>query len=210
MRLNAKVVLIGGTSHVGKSTLSKSLAAELGWRRISTDSLARHPGRPWRPQPEAVPDRVADHYLSLSVDELLRDVLRHYRVNVWPKVEEIIASCSNDDPGTGVILEGSALWPEFAIGLSSDKVSCLWLTVSEETLTQRIYEESRYHSNSPRERLMIDKFLERTLAYDALMAEVAKRHGLTLVDILQSGVEELTDRCLSIIGGTAIVHPKET
>lgn len=156
---------------------------------------------------------MADHYLSLSVDELLADVLHHYRANVWPKVEEIVASYPNDDSGTGVILEGSALWPEFVIGMEFNSVSALWFTASEETLTQRIYEESRYHSKSPRERLMIDKFLERTLAYDALMVEVVRRHGLTLVDVLQSSVEELTHRCLSTVGRTGLRandHPKET
>lgn len=38
-------ILIGGSSHVGKSTLSKQLAAALGIELISTDDLARHPGR---------------------------------------------------------------------------------------------------------------------------------------------------------------------
>ena len=197
--LNPKLILIGGTSHVGKSTLAESLAAELGWTRISTDSLARHPGRPWRPQPENVPDDVADHYLSLSVDELLSDVLRHYRVNVWPKVEEIIASYSHVDSDAGVVIEGSALWPEFATGLESDHVSALWLTTTQDVLTQRINAESRYHSKSDGEKMMIDKFLERTLAYDEMMVEVAKCHGLTIVDVLQSSPDELTDKCLSVL-----------
>ena len=204
MRLNPKVVLIGGTSHVGKSTLSKSLADELGWTQVSTDSLARHPGRPWRPQPETVPADVADHYLSLSVDDLLTDVLRHYRVNVWPKVEEIIDSYLHDASGTGVVVEGSALWPELAIGLDLDRVGALWLTASEEVLTERIYGQSMYRSKSPRERMMIDKFLARTLAYNALMVEVAKQHGLTLMDVLQSSTEELTERCLSMINANRL------
>jgi 2-phosphoglycerate kinase len=42
-----RVILIGGSSHVGKSTLGQSLAAKLGWSYCSTDKLARHPGRPW-------------------------------------------------------------------------------------------------------------------------------------------------------------------
>ena len=197
--LNPKLILIGGTSHVGKSTLAESLAAELGWTRISTDSLARHPGRPWRPQPENVPDDVADHYLSLSVDELLSDVLRHYRVNVWPKVEEIIASYSHVHSDSGVVIEGSALWPEFATGLESDHVSALWLTTSQDVLTQRINAESMYRSKTGREKMMIDKFIGRTLAYDTLMVEVAKCHGLTIVDVLQSSPDELTDKCLSVL-----------
>ena len=111
VRPNLRVILVGGSSHVGKSTLSGSLAAELGWTHVSSDTLARHPGRPWKPEPEKVPDNVAEHYLSLSVDDLLRDVLCHYRVNVWPKVEAIVAPYSNDTSSAGVIVEGSALWP---------------------------------------------------------------------------------------------------
>ena len=196
-----KVILIGGSSHVGKSTLSESLAAELGWTRISTDTLARHPGRPWRRYPEAVPSHVAEHYLSLSVDDLLRDVLCHYRVNVWSKIEEIVTSYSSYATGAGVIVEGSALWPEFATHLNSDSASALWLTAEEEVLRQRIYHESQYHSKPTRERMMIDKFLDRTLAYNVQMVKVAKQHGLALMDVLESSPEELTKRCLSALGG---------
>ena len=52
---------------------------------------------------------MAEHYLRLSVDELIEDVLRHYRVIVWPKVEEILESHSNDASTTGIVLEGSGV-----------------------------------------------------------------------------------------------------
>ncbi len=42
-----RVILIGGSSHAGKSTLGQAIAAKLGWSYRSTDKLARHPGRPW-------------------------------------------------------------------------------------------------------------------------------------------------------------------
>ena len=116
---NTRVILIGGSSHSGKSALSESIAANLGWNRISTDTLARHPGRPWRPEPGQVPDHVAEHYLSLSVDQLIKDVLHHYRVNVWPKVEKIVASHINDPSRGRLIIEGSALWPELVATLDS-------------------------------------------------------------------------------------------
>lgn len=93
------MILIGGSSHVGKSSLAKSLASRLGWTQISTDKLARHPGRPWRREQEKVPNHVAEHYLSLSVDELLKDVLHHYKENVWQMVEAIVASHLNDTSG---------------------------------------------------------------------------------------------------------------
>jgi len=194
-----RVILIGGSSHSGKSALSESIAANLGWNRISTDTLARHPGRPWKPEPEKVPDHVAEHYLSLSVDELIVDVLHHYRVNLWPKVEKIVASHINDLFRGGLIIEGSALWPELVATLDSENIATLWLTASEEIFRQRIHNESQYHLKSLRERRMIDKFLERTLVYNAQMIEVANRHGFSLVDVQQSNLAELTQRCLSIL-----------
>ena len=194
------VILIGGSSHVGKSTVSESLAAALGWAHVSTDRLARHPGRPWKPAPEKVPDQVAEHYLCLSVDELIEDVLRHYRVNVWPKAEAIIASHLNDASTTGVVLEGSALWPEFVTSLDLDKIAAVWLTASEEVFWQRIHIGSLYSSKSFRERKMIDRFLERTIAYNARMIDAVSQHGFVLVDVRQSNVTELTERCLSILG----------
>ncbi len=196
---NSKVVLIGGSSHVGKSTVSESLATELGWTHLSTDSLARHPGRPWAPAHQKVTDNVADHYLNLSVDELVEDVLRHYRVNVWPEVEAIVASHLNDPSMAGIVAEGSALWPEFATSLGFNKVSAIWLTASEIVFRQRIYTESMYSSKSSRERMMIDKFLERTLAYNERMVDAVNRLGFTLVDVRHSNVTELTERCLSIL-----------
>ena len=199
VHLHTRVILIGGSSHSGKSALSESIAANLGWNRISTDTLARHPGRPWRSAPEKVPDHVAEHYLSLSVDELIVDVLHHYRVNVWPEVEEIIASHIDGPSQAGLVIEGSALWPELVATLDFDNIAALWLTASEAVFWQRIRDESLYHSKSLRERRMIDKFLQRTLVYNAQMIEVANRQGFILVDVQQSSVVELTKRCLSIL-----------
>ena len=251
-----KVILIGGASHVGKSTTAASLATSLGWKHISTDSLARHPGRPWKSAPEKVPDEVAEHYLSLSVDELIEDVLHHYRVNVWPQVKAIIASHLNDPsaarplqnyrhsrvgerfsgrnvhpemPGerlqsgagrlspinsalghqwegcfhaSGLVLEGSALWPEFITSLDFEMIGAIWLVAGDELFRQRIHAESRYNSKSPREQMMIHKFLERTIAFNALMVDAANRHGLTLLDVQHSNVSELAEKCLSTLSGT--------
>ena len=44
---DTRVILIGGSSHTGKSTAAREIAGRLGWSHLSTDSLARHPGRPW-------------------------------------------------------------------------------------------------------------------------------------------------------------------
>ena len=145
-------------------------------------------------------DIVADHYLSLSVDELMEDVLRHYRDNVWPKVEEIVVSHVGDASANGLVLEGSALWPEFPTRLDFNMVGALWLTANGETFRQRIYTNSRYNTKAPREREMVDKFLQRTIAYNARMVEAVIQRGFILVDVLDSHATKLAERCLLALG----------
>ena len=192
-----RVILIGGSSHVGKSTLADSLAAKLGWTQISTDKLARHPGRPW---PEPVPDHVAEHYLSLSVRELIEDVLHHYKVNVWPQVETIVTETATDTSKERIIVEGSALWPEFVATLEVANLAAVWLTASDAVLEQRIRAASQYRTKSQRERRIVDKFLARSLIYNAQMMDAIRQHELISMDVDAASVDELIERCLSLLG----------
>ncbi|MFE3854930.1 hypothetical protein ACFXPN_27835 [Streptomyces griseorubiginosus] len=73
-----RVVVIGGTSNTGKSTVAGAVAERLGFAHRSTDLLARHPGRPWRTPEREVPPHVAEHYATPAVDELIDSVLGHY------------------------------------------------------------------------------------------------------------------------------------
>ncbi|NQW18109.1 MAG: 2-phosphoglycerate kinase [Chloroflexi bacterium] len=192
-----RVILIGGTSTVGKTTLAQAMAGRLGWSHISTDSLARHPGRPWKTEVKpVVPEQVADHYLSLSVDELITDVLRHYR-EMWLSIEELIAIHVADETTEGLILEGSALWPESVAKLELDGVTAFWLTASDELLESRIRSESRFAGGTPDEQELIEKFLARTLCYNNLMMRAVDKLGLVSIDVESvNPSEDLADKCL--------------
>lgn len=192
------MVLIGGSSHVGKSNLAESLAAKLGWRRISTDHLARDPGRPWKQEPAQVPRHVAQHYLSLSVCELVADVLHHYEVNVWPQVATI---ATGDRTATlRTVVEGSAVWPGFVATLDLPNVAAVWLTASNAVFEQRIHYSSQYQTKSSREGMMVDKFLQRTLVYNQKMMDQVRQHSLASIDVDGASTSELTQRCLSLLG----------
>ena len=65
--IDDRILLIGGASHVGKSTLAHSLASHLDCNYYSTDKLARHPGRPWQSEPKDIPQHVAEHYQLRSI-----------------------------------------------------------------------------------------------------------------------------------------------
>jgi 2-phosphoglycerate kinase len=191
-----RVILIGGSSHAGKTSLGQALASKLGWRHISTDSLARHPGRPWKNKSKAVPRHVAEHYLSLTAEELLADVLRHYK-NMWQDIEAMISLHANDSSADQLILEGSALWPESVASLSLEGVAAIWLTASDDLFESRIHNESNFKDTASHDKKMIQKFLERTHLYDRRMLEAVTQFGLVSIDIeTTSSLEELTDTCL--------------
>jgi 2-phosphoglycerate kinase len=183
------VVLIGGTSHVGKSTVALALADELGWRHVSTDRLARHPGRPWttdRPH-------VHEHYAALTVAELTAAQVAHYE-RMWPLVEELVRDALA--PGrAGLVLEGSGVWPERVPELPLHRVAAVWLTVDDQTLRDRVYRTSRADGRAPAERLAIEKFLGRTLGYQNRLIPDVDRLGLTRVAV-DHGTEvgEVVDR----------------
>ena len=197
MDASVRVILIGGTSHVGKSTLAQHLAERLGWACRSTDQLARHPGRPWRPLGEDVPAHVADYYLDLTDEARLGSVLAHYR-SIWPLAEALVRRHGEDPSAERLVLEGSALWPQLAAALALPSAAAVWLTGPAGLIEDRIRRESRYGEVDQRGRAMIDAFIERSRRFDRLMMDEVRRLGLAHVEVGgDNGVETLADRCLA-------------
>jgi hypothetical protein len=188
------ILLIGGTSHVGKSTLARRLADRLGWDHRSTDYLKRHPGRPWRTPPDVVPPHVVEHYLGLDLDELMASVLAHYR-SLWPQIEALIADAD------GLVLEGSALLPEIA---SSTGAPAVWLIGNDALIEHRIRVESGYADAGPGQRRLIDKFIARSLAFNGLMRREVAWRGLAHILVeSELGVDALADIALDVAQTTS-------
>ncbi|MDP9571916.1 UNVERIFIED_ORG: 2-phosphoglycerate kinase [Agrobacterium larrymoorei] len=178
--------LIGGSSHAGKSTLGEAVANHFGCRCISTDSLAKHPGRPWRDPPEQPPPHVAEHYRDLALDEMMQSVLTHYR-SMWnPLVLPLIES------GEHLVLEGSALLPELVWQLDMQHARAIWLVAAEGVLERRIRAESDYDSRDPDARFLIDKFAQRAVAFNRFVGEEASRLSLQRIEVSrETSVNEL-------------------
>ena len=197
--IRTRVILIGGSSHVGKSTLGKFLANKLNWSYLATDSLARHPGRPWASVNGGVKDHVAEHYRILSVECLLTDVLSHYQINVLPQVRALVHSHASDLSTECLVIEGSALWPSFVTDLvSNHSVKAIWLTGSDLLFLTRIYQKSNFDRLDKDKQYLVQKFCERTLLYNRCMQEEVKRRGLISINVELATVEQLTDCCLKL------------
>lgn len=198
-KIKLRVILIGGSSHSGKSTMAQAVAEKLRWSHLSTDSLARHPGRPWRVGQKDVPEHVAHHYCSLTVEELLRDVLQHYR-RIWPEIENLITTHVIDPSFDRLILEGSALWPEFVATVDHENVASLWLTASNDLFQHRIQHNSQFDLASDSEKFLIQKFLDRTILYNMRMMAVVNHLGLKSQIVEErDSVDRLSDRCLELL-----------
>jgi 2-phosphoglycerate kinase len=180
-----RVLLIGGTSHAGKSSVARALANREGWIHRSTDHLARHPGRPWG----EVPTHVPEHYLTLDMGALMASVLAHYR-KLWPEIEALVAKHANDESTPRLVLEGSALLPENLARLVRPSVRVIWLSVKDNAATQRIRDSSDHADRSEREKAAIDKFIARTLAFNQVMTEEASALGLATIESTD-GVDRL-------------------
>jgi hypothetical protein len=111
---SAKIILIGGTSHTGKSTLATRLVAKSGYELVSTDSLARHPGRPW----QGAPPSAIDYFLDHTVEGLVTGVIRHYE-GLAPQIVALMSTHLTDQSAPGLIVEGSAIWPGEALMAAS-------------------------------------------------------------------------------------------
>ncbi|WP_409055422.1 hypothetical protein [Streptomyces sp. SYP-A7185] len=192
---DVRVVLIGGTSHVGKSTVGRLVADRTGFAYRSTDQLARHPGRPWSTPERDLPAHVAEHYGSLTVDELITSVLDHYE-RLWPRIEELITDyAAGRDGDAGLVLEGSALWPVRVAGLAAPRTAAVWLTAEDTVLRARMDASSHPEEATTEERHLVEKFLARTVRYQALMQAVLDGRGLEHIDAPAAPPTNWPTRC---------------
>lgn len=190
-----RVLLIGGSSHLGKSTLAAHLAERLGGAARSTDRLARHPGRPWAAPGAEVPPHVAEHYATLSEAALMASVLAHYR-RLAPDIAALVHGHPAAEPP--LVLEGSALLPGTAAPLLGPDVRGIWLLAAPGLIGARIRAESRAAEADTPARRLIEAFLARSLAFDAFLREEVRRLRLPALEVdAAASPEALADAVLA-------------
>lgn len=173
-------ILIAGTSHVGKSTFATAIARLLGRELISTDDLARHPGRPW----PTVRPQVAEFYSELS-DNTIHWFLKVHHENLWPRIEQIIEL--RRQLSKPFILEGSALRPEYMARIKAGVVRPVLLHGDNEFLRIRLIEGSRLQHVDQASAAVIRKFIERSLRENSEFVKTARELNIQCIDIAVPG-----------------------
>lgn len=186
MRPTRLPVLVLGTSHVGKSTCAKALGGLLGCPVISTDSLGRHPGRPWT----GVPEPVLEFYRGLST-EAIHWFLRVHHENLRPLIRAVIDEARADG---GFVLEGAALRPENLEGWGIAPTSAICLHATPDALRERILKNSDYSSLSEAVKTATDAFIARSLLENTTLLESAREKGIRLVDTTEADPAGVADQ----------------
>ncbi|MBO9656902.1 MAG: hypothetical protein J7562_21430 [Agrobacterium tumefaciens] len=183
MRPTLSTILIAGTSHVGKSTLADLLGERLRCEATSTDSLARHPGRPW----PGIPAPVEEYYTRLSA-ETIHWFLKIHHQNIWPLIRTMIDSRSGT--GNPAIFEGAALRPEFISPLLGCGAAGVFLHADNDFLLERMRSHARYEDATAGQRRIMDAFIERSLSENTEMLASAREHRIPIVDVSEADAFE--------------------
>ena len=99
-----------------------------------------------------------------------------------------------------LILEGSALWPEFTADLGLENVKAVWLTTADRVFKERIYHSSQYEQVTEAEKYLIRKFLDRTVLYNQRMMSAIERLDLRYNLVQENDpVEQVVEKCLILL-----------
>ncbi|MEJ2665977.1 MAG: AAA family ATPase [Deinococcales bacterium] len=209
-RSSVRVILIGGPSGAGKTTLGAALATRLGITSLTVDDLVvaaravttptSHPGL-WAMNRVPWPEYFTDS----SVEDLKADATRRHEAT-WPMVKVVIEKYASA-PGAAVVIDGWHIRPSYVAELDPDpdNVWAAWIVPAREVLEAReraLMLEFYSHSSDPER--MLGNFLGRSYWFTDLVEKEATELGMNV--LRQPGdatVDDLCDRVLEDLGPRA-------
>lgn len=178
-----RIILIGGASAVGKTTLAKKLGSHLNLPWLSADyihDMALVIGkREDFPQTFATRDFTAEEfYQKYSIDDVVQTEIAESK-ETWRGINALIES------GFEGIIEGVAILPKLVNSLSEPKdLQCVFLTnenrdeIFEIALSRGIWDDAHTYGDKVKE-----KEVEFALAYNEYIKAEAKKYGYSMVSV---------------------------
>jgi 2-phosphoglycerate kinase len=188
-----KVIFLGGAPMIGKTTVARILACRLGYSSISTDDIGAAIGSVTMTDRHPIDYR--EYYIANSKEKLIQDANNQHEA-LWPALRTLFQN--HQAWGHPVVIEGWALRPSYVHSLSGD-VSGLFLLADDALIEMRV-RSSGFSKGASNVALMIERYLERSLWYNAYLRDEVTRLGLKALAI-SDGMqpEEIVDGCLSLL-----------
>lgn len=183
-----KVLLIGGTSGIGKSSAARELAQRYSAPFLELDDL-RIAVRSMVPR-EAQPALYTfvdtpDYHERFSNEEFVENLLNVGRA-LWPGVDSIISK--HVRLGEKIIMEGDALIPEMLAQRSQEGVAAVFLYDEPGAIKTKQLERNRHGKAAE----TIDTNVAFSFSYSEVVRKQAQQHGFHT--LCASPVETLADR----------------
>ena len=176
------IVLIGGSSHVGKTYLAQKLLEKLKMPYLSLDHLKMM----------FIRGRLTD--LTVEDDYEMRYFL-------WPYAAELIKTAIENKQN--MIVEGCYIPPEWRDQFDEEylkDIKCFFITMSEDYLRKNI--DLVADNGSVIEQRIDDEIdLERLINCSKEYKEEAEKYNIPVIEITDRyDIEEITEKALNIIG----------
>ncbi len=192
-----KVILIGGCPGAGKTTLGRALAARLDYASLTVDDLLNatraittpqsHPGLHVMNRPNTI-----EYFTHSPVEQLISDAKLQHQA-LWPAVERTIRNHATW--GTPIVIDGWHLHPEWTQALNLDNVSAHWIVIDRDVLEERERQNTEFLGGSDNPEQMLQRFLARSLWYNALIEANANS---SIPVLRQDGARTVTDLCCEV------------
>lgn len=175
------IILIGGSSHVGKTLLAQKLLEKL-----------------------KIPYLSLDHLKMMFIRGMLTDLTceddYEMRYFLWPYAAEIIKTAIENDQN--MIVEGCyipAEWREQFDETYLKDIRCFYITMSEEYLRKNIDAVADYGSVIEN-RIEDEVDLERLINCSKELKEEAEKFDIPVIEITDKyDIDEITEKALDII-----------
>ncbi len=200
-----RVLLIGGPSGAGKTTLARSVAARLGFLSTTVDDLVTTARLVT--DPEAQPDfhRMGgvgwlEYFTTGPPERLVADAIALEQA-MWPILMRLIDRREADK--APIVMDWWLFNPDLVAEVSDVVIQSVWLHIDPVVLDRRERSLTEFREGSSDPERMHANFMHRSLWRNELIRERATALDLPLVrQTGERSVEELTSEVLHLIGRT--------
>lgn len=199
-----KVIYLGGSPMVGKTTIGRIIASRLRYACFSTDDLGAAIASVTEPAAHRAFHYMGgrdhrEYYIATDPDQLIRDIDDQHEA-LWPALQTLFRTHSTW--GAPAVIEGWALRPTRVRRLSGDIAGVFLL--ADDALIERRVRRSDFSEGASDRELMVQRYLERSLRYNACLREQLVRDDLKAIPVSSAmSAEGIADACLLLLAQDA-------